>query len=152
MSAQSTPHPASPPPPLNIPNSDVTVKVSIINTTSHIAGIPTSIFVQPPIKGYDYLDCPAYSFLIEHPSGKRILFDLGVRKDWQNLAPRIVEHIRNGGWKVDVKKNVADILHENGVPLESIDAIVWRYIHVFLTYPTLIAQRPTRQLLSLATD
>lgn len=136
MSAQSTSHPAKPTPPLNIPDSDVTVKVSIIDTTSHIAGIPTNIFVQPPIKGYDYFDCPAYSFLVEHPSGKRILFDLGVRKDWQNLAPRIVEHIRNGRWKVDVKKNVADILHENGVPPESIDAIVWRYSTCLSNLPT----------------
>jgi len=127
MSAQSTSHPAKPTPPPNIPDSDVTVKVSIIDTTSHIAGIPTNIFVQPPIKGYDYLDCPAYAFLVEHPS---------VRKDWQNLAPRIVEHIRNGGWKVDVKKNVADILHENGVPPESIDAIVWRYSTCLSNLPT----------------
>lgn len=127
MSAQPTPHLAKPPPPLNIPHSDVTVKVSIIDTTSHIAGIPTEIFIQPHIKGFDHLDCPAYSFLIEHPSGKRLLFDLGVRKDWENLAPRIVERIRDGGWKVDVKKNVADILRENGVPGESIDAIIWRY-------------------------
>lgn len=127
MSTQSTSYPAKSPPRLNIPHSDVTVKVSIIDTTSHIAGIPTNIFVQPPIKGYDCLDCPAYSFLIEHPSGKRLLFDLGVRKDWENLAPRVVEHIRKGGWKVEVEKDVAEILRENRVQPESIDAIVWRY-------------------------
>ncbi|KAK5003623.1 hypothetical protein LTR60_006778, partial [Cryomyces antarcticus] len=55
-------------------------------------------FLQPDIKGKTKLTCPAFSFLIEHSSGKKVLFDLGVRKDFENLAPHIVEMAKKGGW------------------------------------------------------
>lgn len=61
------------------------------------------------------------------------MFDLGVRKDWGNLSPRIVSRIKNGGWQVTVEKGVAEILLENGVEPDSIDGIVWRYINTYLS-------------------
>ena len=116
------------PPPLNIPDSKSTVNVYIINTTAHIQGIPSSHFFDPEIKGFDVLDCPALSFLIENPAnGRKLLWDLGVRRDWQNLAPRIVKRINDGGWTVTVEKDVAEILKEGGVKPEDIDSIIWRY-------------------------
>lgn len=112
-------------PPLNIPHSNSTVNVHIINTTSRIKNIPYSVFVEPPIKGLDFLDCPAFSFLIEHPTnGRKLLFDLGVRKDWENLAPSITDRIRGGGWQITVEKDVAEILQGGGVKFENIEAIV----------------------------
>lgn len=134
MTDQTPLHPAKPAPQINVPLSDITVKVSIIDTTSHISGIPTSVFVQPQIKGYDYLDCPAFSFLIEHPDGRRILFDLGVRKDWSNLAPRIVNRIKDNDWRVTIEKGVSEILLENDVKPESIEGIVWRYSSPILLF------------------
>ena len=111
-----------------IPDSASTVEISIIDTTSRIRGIPTELFMEPKIKGHDIIDCPAYSFLIEHAqSGQKILFDLGVRKDWENLAPRTSNRIREKGWSVTVEKGVADILKDGGVELSCISAIVWRY-------------------------
>ncbi len=119
---------ANSPPPSDIPSSNSTVHVHIINTTSRIKNIPFSVFVEPPIKGLDYLDCPAFSFLIEHPTnGRKLLFDLGVRKDWKNLAPRITDRIRGGCWQITVEKDVAEILQEGGVKPEDIDAIIWRW-------------------------
>lgn len=127
MAAAQTLVPPRPAPALNIPPSTTTVKVSIIDSTSHISNLPSAEFMGPPIKGYDFLDCPAFSFLIEHPSGRKLLFDLGVRKDWWNLAPKITSRLKDGNWKVEVKKGVNEILEENGVPLDSIEAIIWRY-------------------------
>lgn len=116
-----------PPPPLNIPDSSSVVNVHIINSTSRIKTIPFSVFVTPTYKGLDYLDCPAFSFLIEHASsGRKILFDLGVRKDWENLPMVIEKRIKDGGWKVTVEKGVAEILQEGGVAPKDIEAIVWR--------------------------
>ncbi len=115
------------PAPINIPSSEATVNVHIIDTTSRIKNIPSSLFVEPPIKGLDYLDCPAFSFLIENPGGRKVLFDLGVRKDWKNLAPRIADRIRGGGWQITVEKDVAEILREGGVKLGDIEAIIWRW-------------------------
>ena len=111
---------------LQIPPSKTTVDVSIINTTSRIKLIPYKVFVEPDYKGLDYLDCPAFSFLIEHPSGRKLVFDLGVRKDWENGPQRIVDRIKDGGWSVTAEKDVAQILREGGVDPKDIEAIIWR--------------------------
>src|SRR5215469_16358125 len=103
------------PPDLKIPSSSNTVSVRIIDSTSHISDIPLALFVQPEIKGFTTLSCPAYSFLVEHASGRKLLFDLGVRKDYENLAPRIVNRMKDGGWKVTVKQGVREQLEANDV-------------------------------------
>ncbi|KAG9119975.1 hypothetical protein FRC07_004752 [Ceratobasidium sp. 392] len=120
----------SPLPPLNIPPSNVVVKVSIIDSTTRVKGLPTSVFFELTIKGYESLDCPAYSFLIEHePSGKKLLFDLAVAKNWRNGPPAIANRIIQNNWQVTVQKDVSDILIEHGVPLESISTIIWSHYH-----------------------
>lgn len=73
--------------------------------------------------------CPAYSFLIEHPSGRRLIFDLGVRKDWENQAPSVVNRLKDVGWGINVEKDVFDILEENGGTPERIEAIIWSHYH-----------------------
>ena len=118
---------AKPAPDLNIPDSESTVHVRVINSTSRFKGIPAKIFFEPEIKGFQVLDCPAYSFLIEHPpSGRKVLWDLGVRKDWENLAPGIGKSIRDGDWQVTVEKGVAELLEEGGVTPGEVDSIIWR--------------------------
>ncbi|KAF8593885.1 putative N-acyl homoserine lactonase AttM [Ceratobasidium sp. AG-I] len=121
---------ASAPPALNIPPSDVTVKVSVIDTTSRVKGPPATMFFAPLIKGFETLDCPAFSFLIEHePSGKKVLFDLGVAKHWKDGPPVIVNPVVKGGFEVTVEKHVSEILTEHNVSLESIDTIIWSHWH-----------------------
>jgi glyoxylase-like metal-dependent hydrolase (beta-lactamase superfamily II) len=116
-------------PDLKIPPSSSTVKVQIIDTTSHIAGIDVTTFFTPVIPGYTEINCPSYSFLISHPSGRKLLFDLGVRKDYENLAPRITERMKAGNWKVTVQKGVRELLEEHGIKGESIEAIIWSHWH-----------------------
>lgn len=69
---------------------------------------------------------PSWSFLIEHPSGKKILYDLGILQDWRSLAPVISESLRERGWEVDVKEEVIDIIEKNGIPAKDISSIIWR--------------------------
>lgn len=116
-------------PDLKIPASNTTVKVRIINTTSQIDGIPTASFFSPNIKGHTHLSIPAFSFLIEHPSKKLILFDLGVRKDHENYSPRILSRLKEGGWKIAVKQGVREQLEAHGVDGKDIDAIIWSHWH-----------------------
>ncbi|KAF6224474.1 hypothetical protein HO133_011051 [Letharia lupina] len=119
-----------PPPQLNIPDSKSVVNVHIIDSTSRIKGIPFSAFMTPPYKGLDYLDCPAFCFLIENQSsGRKVLFDLGVRKDWENLPATIVKRIKDGGWTLTIKKEVAEILLEGGVAPKEVEAIIWSHYH-----------------------
>ncbi|KAK3998215.1 beta-lactamase-like protein [Cladorrhinum sp. PSN332] len=118
-------------PNLNIPFSSATVSVSAINTTSEIHGAPTNLFVSPPISGHKWIAAPVYSFLIHHEaSNRRLLFDLGIRKDFHNLARPLYHHlVRQLGWKLTVEKDVPEILEENGIPPESIEAVIWSHHH-----------------------
>lgn len=118
---------AKQPPPLNIPSGS-TVSVKIIDSTTRLR-LPLSLLMGPKILGHDDLNCPAYSFLIEHPSGRKLLFDLGTRKDLDNLPPSIVEMISQPQWEFKVEKDVAEILEENGVSPRSIEAVVWSHWH-----------------------
>lgn len=112
---------------LGIPHSDCTVDVSIINTTSFVRDIPVPVFLQPPYKGFNRTDLPVYSFLISHPpSGRKVLMDLGVRKDWEDLAPSVVERIKEIGMNIDVQGNITDILRAGGVDPKEINSVIWR--------------------------
>ncbi|PYH90715.1 hypothetical protein BO71DRAFT_486897 [Aspergillus ellipticus CBS 707.79] len=115
---------------VNIPQSTSTVEVSIIDTTSTIH-FPTAFFVTPEINDVKTLRGGSYSFLIEHkPSGKRLVFDLGVRKDWKNYAKPLLDNLLStGAFTLDIKKNVADILTDHGVSLDTIDGIIWSHTH-----------------------
>lgn len=111
----------------NIPPSSSVVNVRVIDSTARIKVAMN--MVAPAIKGHDILDCPTFSFLVEHPSGRKVLFDLGVRKDWENMAPLLVAHAKAENWKISVEKSVAEQLEENGIDRKSIEAIIWSHWH-----------------------
>lgn len=54
------------------------------------------------------------------------MWDLGIRKDFQNYAPSIAEYIPTTNYKIQVSKDVADILEEQGIKREDIEAVIWR--------------------------
>ena len=123
------------PPRLSIPESQSSVNVHIIDSTARLRDLKTKDFFEPEFVGFDTLDIPSYSFLIEHPpTNRRVLFDLGLRKDWHNLAPEVVGYIKEEGWSITVEKDVAEILSEGGIRLDTIEAVIWRqfYCTVFV--------------------
>ena len=113
---------------LGIPKSSNTVDVSIIDTTVAVTG-PLRYFVSPQVGSHTLLDACCLSFLIENTQlGMKIVFDLGVRKDFFNTAPPALARRVKYFLKFDVKvdKDVAEILTEGGVDLREINAVVWR--------------------------
>ena len=113
-------------PPLEVPSSSNTVTLRVIDTTLRIH-MPVGTMFDPPIKGHDTLASPSYSFLVENERlGRKVLFDLGVQREWEEQAPSVVEMIKEEGWDIRVEKDVAQILEEHGVSLASIEAIIWR--------------------------
>ncbi|KAK3051163.1 hypothetical protein LTR09_007559 [Extremus antarcticus] len=68
---------AKPAPPLNAPASDVTVKISAIDTTLWMASNLAGHMWSPKIKGFEKANFGIWSFLIEHPSGRKLVYDLG---------------------------------------------------------------------------
>lgn len=110
---------------LRIPASNSTVQVSVIHTGAMVT-VPVSLFLQPEIEGHTHIECVAYSFLINHPQHGKVLFDFGMRKDWENLAPVIADRVKASGWKTDVEEDVVDALEKNGIKAEEIKSVIWR--------------------------
>ena len=74
---------------LDIPKSSQTCDVSIIDSTCNIV-TPPHLLVEPNIPGHEWLNLPTWTFHIKHrATGAQLLFDLGMRKDWQNSVPHI---------------------------------------------------------------
>lgn len=110
----------------SIPQSDATVTVRIIDTGSR-ASISASEFFEPTIPGHEVLaNSPAYPFLTEHGSGRNVIFDLGIRKDWRNFSPALLKMFKPAGVEVHGDKDVVDVLEEGGVKKEDINAVIWR--------------------------
>lgn len=121
--------------PVVIPRSDKIVGVGIIDTTTRMGNIPASHY-QGPDGSYPMLTVPgeptpSYSFLITHePSRTMILFDLGLRKDWETTsAPAVLRWIRDSKAIVSVEKDVATVLKQAGVNPQEIDAVIYSHQH-----------------------
>jgi hypothetical protein len=116
------------PPHLDIPESQVSVTVRILDTGAR-ASVAAAVFLDPVILGHELLaNSPAYPFLIEHESGFKVLFDLGFRKDWQNYAPTLLKMFDSASITIEAEKDVVDVLEEGGVRKEEINAVIWRHV------------------------
>lgn len=123
-----------PPPDLRIPHSDSTVEVSIIDTKGHLK-LPAAMFVEPQVPGFDTLNACVYSFLIKHRRNgspekyDTLVFNLGMRKDWENGAKSIVDMVTPHAANLTIESDVATILRENGQSLEEVGGIIWSHAH-----------------------
>ncbi|KAI1446997.1 beta-lactamase-like protein [Annulohypoxylon stygium] len=122
-----TPKPA---PALQIPDSSYTVEVRVIDTGT-LLHLNPSLFWQPPIEGFTGLHAPIYCFLVSHGS-QHVIFDLGVRTDWENYAPKIVSIIK-ATTTVTPGSDVPSILDEDtsglGIRSADIGAVIWSHNH-----------------------
>lgn len=113
--------------PIHIPPGEVAVRVSMINPVTFGPAV-LERFMAPAVPGLDtFKVVPSLCFFLEHPSGRKVVWDLGIRKDWENYSPEISSYIPTTKYSIQVSKNVADILHENGVELHQVEAVIWRF-------------------------
>lgn len=111
---------------LNIPSSEQCVDVKIIDTSAHLI-IPLNMFAVPKVGDAEQLEAGAYAFLIENPrTHQRVIFDLGMRKDFHNLAPALHPFLQLPDATIEVEKNVVEIIQEHGIDPSSIQSIIWR--------------------------
>jgi hypothetical protein len=111
---------------VQLPAGKVAVSVSLINPVNFGPAI-LNRFMAPPVPGLEtFKSSPSHSFLLEHPSGRRLVFDLGIRKDYENYAPKIAAYIPTTNYNIEVEKNVVDILEDAGIQPQSIEAVIWR--------------------------
>lgn len=110
----------------SVPSGKAT-RVRIIDSTSRITNLPANVLMKPEMPGMkDMPELPTWSFLIEHDSGRKILFDLGVPVDWQELAPSVSNRLKTKGWGISVQKSTVELLKQGGIEPDDIEAIVWR--------------------------
>lgn len=117
---------------IEIPESSVTVDVSIINSTSWVGNVPHWFSIKPVYPGFEFNGGPAYVFYIHHrPSNSRLLFDLGVRKNFRtHLSPHLLKAMDKVGMQISVEKDVSEILAEQGgVQPGDIDSIIFSHHH-----------------------
>jgi hypothetical protein len=114
---------------LGIPASSSTVTVrafNLIDDPGTIKLLASTVF-RPVISGHENLRCPVFAFLIENQSTKkRVMFDLGPRKDLENAAPCIAEPTKAGDLAFPVSRDIVEQLRDAEVPLDSISAVIWR--------------------------
>ncbi|KEF56962.1 uncharacterized protein A1O9_07152 [Exophiala aquamarina CBS 119918] len=122
-----------PAPELGIPDSSSTVDVRIIDTTGY-GKVAADMMFTPPLPGHETFVFPSYSILISnHEKGKHVLFDLGMRKDWETFLPAPTVGFVKQIMPFSVASNVDEILDADagnlGITTKSISAVIWSHHH-----------------------
>jgi hypothetical protein len=113
---------------LGIPPGSSTVTVKVMNSVNpaHVKA-PAAAAVFPAVPGKENLDADFYAFLIENTAKQtRVCFDIGIRKDPQNVVPVLAELFTSGEYVIPVDKEIPTQLTEGGVTLASIKSVIWR--------------------------
>ncbi|KAF9888864.1 hypothetical protein FE257_008233 [Aspergillus nanangensis] len=116
---------------LDIPQSNSVARLRIVDQGCRFS-MPARSFIKPVQQGQEQLEVPDIAFLIEHAqSEKKIMFDLGVRKDYWNLPGVVLNRLgrRQAVLGIRVDKDVTEVLEENSVQLSEISAVVWSHYH-----------------------
>ncbi|KAH8834696.1 hypothetical protein DL96DRAFT_1701725 [Flagelloscypha sp. PMI_526] len=114
---------------LRIPSSPATVDLTVFRI-SHLPTfvLPAAAFIQPILPGHENLNGTTYSYLISNSKkNKKILFDLGPRKDLENLAPAVRAFLN--GFNFNAPKDITELLHDAETPLDAINAVIFSHVH-----------------------
>ncbi|KAL4799161.1 cytochrome P450 [Aspergillus venezuelensis] len=118
------------PPALVIPASSSTVEVRVIDTRTTMR-TDHSLLWKSPVEGFKGLNLPIYAFLLSN-GNRHVIFDLGLRRDYENLPPRIAGLLKNAPHIV-TEANVSEILDSDDTGLSfkarDIEAVIWSHHH-----------------------
>ncbi|GAM87444.1 hypothetical protein ANO11243_054690 [Dothideomycetidae sp. 11243] len=86
---------------------------------------------QYPHRGFGLpLRSTAYSFARRGPArGPARGAPRGAPRHYGNSSPTIAEYIPTTGYNIEIEKDGADVLQDNGVPSKDIEAIFWSHWH-----------------------
>lgn len=105
---------------IKFPASDSMARVRMIDTTGVMVANAKSL-IEPVQRGHELMNIFVAAFLIEHvPSGKKVMFDLGIRKDYWNLPAVLQKRLGQMIPGLRVERDVTEILSENGIDLNDI--------------------------------
>lgn len=113
------------------PKSVNTVSVKILTSFVKMRFPAGAVVSAAPGSSFDEaavpLSCSGKSFLVEHASGQKVVFDLGFRKDVSTMSKYWRKQVESGGVKVDFGPDVAETLSSD-MDLKDISAVIWRYV------------------------
>jgi hypothetical protein len=114
---------------LVFPASYVTVRIQIIRSFEQVT-CPADLGFFTPAPGSASkedtpLVCAGKAFVLDHaPSGRRVLFDLGIRKNASPGAPFLAKLFEL--FQVKLGPDVAETMRAEGVDPATVDTIIWR--------------------------
>ncbi|KAK1234047.1 hypothetical protein PQX77_002755 [Marasmius sp. AFHP31] len=86
-----------------------------------IIHLPTERFIHDGKPG-EVVVAPSLSFLLRHAkTGHKFIFDLGLRKDWENYPPSIVRYVEQV-FRLDIPQDVCESLKKGGLSPDDVDA------------------------------
>ncbi|KAJ7130625.1 beta-lactamase-like protein [Mycena epipterygia] len=113
-----------------IPASSATVDVRVFYVGNTTLTNATHAFILPVLPGHETSKFPMFSFLVEHKkTQKRLMFDLGMRRDPLNFVPSIASFFSSGLFQVESPKDITELLQDGGISLASIDTVIWSHSH-----------------------
>ncbi|KAI1623491.1 beta-lactamase-like protein [Exophiala viscosa] len=116
-------------PGVQLPPGNTTLTVKLINPVNFGPAI-LNRFMAPPVPGLEtFKTSPSLTFFLEHPSGRKLVFDLGIRKDYGNYSKPITDYLPTTKYDIQVTKNVIDVLQEHGIAGSDIEAVIWSHWH-----------------------
>lgn len=119
--------PTTDPPGAVYPPSNSTITVKLINPVN-FGPAQLHRFMSPAVPGLEvFPTSPSLCFLLEHDAtGRKLVWDLGIRKDHHNYAPKIRDYLPTTKYHIDVKQNLVEILEEHGIQGRDVEAVIWR--------------------------
>ncbi|KAF3020927.1 hypothetical protein E8E14_003880 [Neopestalotiopsis sp. 37M] len=118
-------------PTLDLPTSDSVVDVRVIDTKTLLAIDPSLFLKSGKTLDLQGLHAPIYCFLVS--SGTRhVVFDLGVRRDWEDYSPRVVTLIKETTTitsGTDVASTLDDDRHGLNICANDVEAVIWSHNH-----------------------
>ncbi|KAL9485404.1 LOW QUALITY PROTEIN: hypothetical protein ACSS6W_004193 [Trichoderma asperelloides] len=112
---------------LTAPPSTHTVRVRLIKDVG-IMSLPSALLLDPVAEGHEILNGADTAYLIENENlGKKAVFDLGIRKDWWNLPPKVRDPLAFCVG-IKVEKDVPEVLQERDIPLDTINDVIHSHL------------------------
>lgn len=107
---------------LDLPQGNGTVRLQVIDTGSKLL-CRAKTLLEPEIAGHEFLNLPNVCWLVENlTTGRKVLFDCGVRKNFKDLPPAALEVLGVSAPGLHVDWDVADVLRASLVDLGTIGA------------------------------
>ncbi|KAF9257078.1 Metallo-hydrolase/oxidoreductase [Marasmius fiardii PR-910] len=90
--------------------------------------LPVERFIHDGKPG-EIIVAPSLSFLLHHSvNGHKLVFDLGIRKDWESYAPPLVRKLK-GDFRLKVEQDVSESLVKGGLSPSEVDVVCLSHLH-----------------------